>query len=70
MRGVDPVTRGHILLFNPRLQTWEEHFRWARDRHTLIGRTPVGRVTIAALNVNSELRREARRVWFDIGLLP
>ncbi len=70
MQAVDPMTRAQVSIFNPRVQKWEEHFRWARDQHTIIGRTPVGRVTIVALNMNSELRREARRVWFDIGLLP
>lgn len=64
------MTGEEVALFNPRNQVWEEHFRWADDQQTLEGLTPVGRATITALNMNSQLRKEARQLWFGMGLLP
>ena len=68
--GVDPSTDDEVPLFDPRTQAWKDHFRWANDKETLVGRTPVGRATVATLDMNSELRREARRLWFETGWLP
>jgi hypothetical protein len=68
--GVDPLTKREVGLFNPRTQVWEEHFRWADDKQTLIGRTPTGRATVRVLDMNSALHLEARRFWFETGWLP
>ena len=67
---IDPQTGTEVTLFDPRNDRWEEHFRWVDDRETLSGRTAAGRATIAALDVNNELRLEARRLWFATGWLP
>jgi hypothetical protein len=67
--GQDPVTGQELLLFHPRIHLWHEHFAWS-DNHTLIGRTPIGRATIAALDMNSEFRLAARHLWFTAALLP
>lgn len=50
LSGVDPATGSLERLFNPRLDRWTEHFRWKRA--VLIGGTPVGRATVAVLNIN------------------
>lgn len=68
--ALDPDTGVEVPLFHPRKQAWQEHFRWAEDRETLVGRTPTGRATIIALSLNSELRKQARRHWFATGWLP
>ena len=68
--GVDPLTEQETALFHPRVQIWQEHFQWAEDRRTLTGLTSTGRATIVALDMNSELRQEARNLWFLLGLLP
>jgi HNH endonuclease len=68
--GVDPRTRAEVGLFNPRTQAWEEHFRWAADDQTIIGRTPMGRATVVTLDMNSAVHQEARRLWFETGWLP
>lgn len=68
--GRDPLTGEEVTLFHPRIPLWEEHFSWSDDQHTLIGRTVTGRATIAALDMNSELRLAARPLWFAVGLLP
>jgi hypothetical protein len=38
-------------LFNPRTQRWSEHFRWSEDGIRIIGLTPTGRATVAALHL-------------------
>jgi hypothetical protein len=50
LAGIDPKTRRKVWLFNPRRQKWQRHFRW--EGPVLVGRTPVGRATIAVLGIN------------------
>jgi len=45
----DPQTGKSVLLYNPRKDFWEEHFRWSTNWQKLIGRTPTGRATVRAL---------------------
>ncbi|MGH9945504.1 MAG: HNH endonuclease [Pyrinomonadaceae bacterium] len=69
--GTDP--EGGVTaapLFNPRLDTWHEHFRWSPDGTQIIGVTPVGRATVAALQLNNELAVEVRRNWVLAGWHP
>jgi hypothetical protein len=66
--GLDPKTRKLTPLFNPRRQKWTRHFRW--QGATLIGRTPVGRVTIAVLNINDPFRIHLRESLIEEGLFP
>jgi hypothetical protein len=68
--GPDPHTQVVVPLFDPRRQRWGVHFRWANDRQTLEGKTAAGRATVRALDLNNELRLEARRLWFATGWLP
>jgi hypothetical protein len=70
LTGVDPQTARRVPLFNPRKQIWVEHFAWAADRQTVVGLTPTGRATIAALDMNNALRKEGRLLWFAVGWLP
>jgi 5-methylcytosine-specific restriction endonuclease McrA len=69
-QGTDRRTGVVLDLFNPRTQLWREHFRWAKDRQTLLGRTATGRATVATLDMNSEVHGEARQFWFATGWLP
>jgi hypothetical protein len=66
--GFDPVTRKVTPLFHPRRQRWATHFRWRGA--VLLGRTPVGRVTVAVLNVNDPPRVTLRAELIDDGLFP
>ncbi len=68
--AIDPVTRMAVQLFHPRTDRCEEQFAWADDGYTVLGLTPVGRATIAALDLNMPLRLTARRDWRELGLLP
>ena len=66
--GIDWKTRKLTPLFNPRRQAWMRHFRW--NGPALVGRTPVGRVTIAVLNINDRFRIELRQRLIEEGLFP
>lgn len=48
--GVDPRTGKVTRLFHPRRHKWDRHFRW--HGAILVGRTPIGRTTIAVLAIN------------------
>jgi HNH endonuclease len=50
LAGIDPKTRRRRWLFNPRRHKWSRHFRW--DGPILVGRTAIGRATIAVLRIN------------------
>ncbi len=64
--SIDVVTRKLTPLFNPRRHKWTTHFRWKGAY--LIGRTPIGRVTVALLHINDELRVELRESLIAEGL--
>jgi hypothetical protein len=68
--GVDPASGERVELYNPRRYPWDEHFLWAEDGVTLIGKTPIGRATVATLNMNQSLQIEARPYWHLFGLFP
>jgi hypothetical protein len=68
--GTDPDTGSDTPLFNPRVDSWDEHFRWNRDKTQILGRTGVGRATINRLNINREIAVRARQQWADAGLHP
>ena len=60
--GLDPQTDELTPLFNPRADGWSDHFAW--DGLLLRGKTAIGRVTVAVLDINhvdSVTVREALR---------
>jgi hypothetical protein len=68
--GVDPESREKTVLFNPRQDTWNEHFDFDAGRFQLLGRTPIGRATIEQLRMNTSYQIEARKYWVEVGLYP
>ncbi|MBD2129236.1 HNH endonuclease [Microcoleus sp. ZQ-A2] len=50
----DPETGETVRLFNPRTQEWFEHFQWTEDSVRIVGRTPTGRATVAALHLSDD----------------
>lgn len=66
----DPETGEVVRLFNPRHQSWAEHFAWTAEGDRIVGLTPVGRATAIALNLNRPALARARRVWVDAGWHP
>ena len=59
LSALDPETGHHTVLFNPRLDRWPDHFTHAEG--VIVGRTPVGRATVALLRMNDEPRSDLRR---------
>jgi hypothetical protein len=66
--GLDPTTRRLTRLFNPRRHKWDRHFRW--NGAELIGKTAIGRVTIAVLEINDSQRVLLRESLIDEGVFP
>ena len=57
--ALDPVSEEEVRLYHPRLDKWQDHFHW--ESVTLIAKTPTGRATIAALEMNRPLILAIRR---------
>jgi len=70
IQGNDPVTGRSVRLFHPRLDQWADHFRWSDDFGTILGRTPVGRATAVALEMNHARVVQIRLLWARFGLHP
>jgi hypothetical protein len=68
--AVDPRSGEEVRIFDPRRQLWEDHFEWSADGDVIIGKTPTGRATIAAVRLNRAALVEARRGWVSAGWHP
>jgi len=66
--GLDPWTRRLAQLFHPRRHHWKRCFRWHGP--TLVGRTPIGRTTIAVLCLNNPEAVTLRRALIAEGVFP
>lgn len=55
MKAVDPESGAEVPLLNARRDVWSEHFVWSADSLLIVGWTPTGRATVAALDLN--------RIW-------
>ncbi|MBW4597419.1 MAG: HNH endonuclease [Brasilonema angustatum HA4187-MV1] len=69
--GVDSETGETVKLFNPRTQVLFEHFYWTEDGLRIVGKTPIGRATIAALHLSDDPDAlEVRSYWVIAGWHP
>ena len=59
LSGIDPENSKVVLLFDPRRQFWDEHFRW--DGARIAGLTPEGRATISVMAMNARERVALRQ---------
>lgn len=59
--SIDPESHARADLFNPRRDSWNQHFALRNDGH-IVGLTPAGRATVRLLDMNGlpqlDLRRE------------
>jgi len=67
LAGIDPESGEMVALFNPRQQSWPDHF--ARIGAFIVGLTPTGRTTVRVLAMNAPERRELRQELIDNGEL-
>lgn len=69
--GPDPNTGETVRFFHPRRDVWADHFAWPADHAgELVGRTPVGRATIAALRINDPDMIALRALLAELTLFP
>jgi 5-methylcytosine-specific restriction endonuclease McrA len=74
--GYDSVTQEIHPLYNPRKQSWAEHFSWTQDATCIRGTSPIGRATLTRLDLNDERYpsedsiQSARRLWRKVGIHP
>ena len=57
-----------VPLFNPRQDRWVHHFAW--EGAVLVGKTPVGKVTIDVLAINLPYRIALRSALIEEGIFP
>lgn len=67
LAGIDPATGEIAVLFHPRRDSWDGHFRW--NGHLIEGLSAVGRATVNALALNDGKRMRLRLQLFERGLL-
>jgi hypothetical protein len=58
LSAIDPETRQVVRLFNPRTQSWDDHFQF--DGLASVGLTATGRATAVLLALNDERRLHIR----------
>lgn len=68
--GADPASAELEAFFNPREQQWRDHFAWRKDGAEIVGLTPCGRATVAALRMNNPEIVGARSLWVQSGWWP
>lgn len=70
VRIQDPETGVMVRVFNPRFQSWAEHFSWTDSGLYVLAKTGVGRATVKALQLNRPSLMGARRIWVSAGWHP
>lgn len=70
LKTFDQITEKWVPLFNPRQNSWEDHFAWNGDATQLIGLTAVGRCTVKELRLNREKLIEYRNCIIPFGTHP
>ncbi|MCA9100384.1 MAG: HNH endonuclease [Planctomycetales bacterium] len=68
LTGIDPITDTVVMLFDPRTQSWAEHFEISGPR--ILGRTPNGRATVRLLDINGDQQLRMRATLHDRGEWP
>lgn len=68
--SVDPISGREVPLFDPRRQSWNEHFGWEEAGSMIVGLTAIGRATVLALVLNRPPLVKARRRWAAVGWHP
>ena len=58
--SLDPTSGKLVRLFNPRVDTWTEHFRIDPESGRILGLTDIARATVRLLKLNLPARIEIR----------
>jgi len=68
--ALDVLTEQHVPLYHPTRDQWDEHLTWTDGATLLVGVTPTGRATIAALQMNRPQLVQLRGYWVATGRHP
>jgi len=68
--ALDPQTNKISRLYNPRQQTWGDHFEWSTDGKRIEGLTATGCATVFALQLNNFVASTVRENWVAVGWHP
>jgi hypothetical protein len=68
--GVSSQSKIEARFFHPRKDLWSEHFEVNPNSGEIVGKTPVGEVTVEYLEMNSPTQVSARQLWLRLGLFP
>ena len=68
--AIDPRTGRTTRLFNPRRQSWTSHFSWNNVGTQILGKTPCGRATVLAMQLNNVIAVLVREQWVAAGWHP
>lgn len=68
--AIDFLSRQYLPLFNPRIDSWAEHFQWSEDDLLMVGKTAIGRATIQLLKINRVNNVNLRKLLKMAGLHP
>jgi hypothetical protein len=68
--ATDTQSGVELPLFNPRKDSWNEHFVWSADGLSIVGLTPIGLATVTALVLNRERAIDIRAADKAIGRHP
>jgi hypothetical protein len=69
-KALDPLTQSIVPLYNPRDDSWNDHFRWSENYTIIEGISPTGRATVSRLNLNRPGLINLRRVLKLFGHHP
>jgi hypothetical protein len=70
IEGSDPAGGALALFYHPRKDRWRDHFAWSDDFTLVVGVSPTGRATVAALRLNRESVVSLRRLLCEMGKHP
>lgn len=70
LKAFDEHSLSEVPLFNPRTDSWAEHFIWSTDTLLIIGLTPIGRATATELAFNRPRIINIRAADREIGRHP
>ena len=59
-----------VPFFHPQKQSWTDHFAWSEGGCKVIGLTPIGQVTITALQMNRPALVQLRGMWVKLDEHP
>jgi hypothetical protein len=68
--GVSSTSGSDIRFFHPREDQWDDHFQVQTETGEIVGKTPIGNITVTSLEMNSPAQIAASQLWIRLGVFP